>query len=113
MHARSHCPLGSCVPQQLFVPRPHNGWQATSFATHPAEHPCLEVVIEQQCWPVAHPVEAIFKIVQIWLSPGLKAMRPLESQPLINLGVKKPGLVELSVTVTVGLPGKDTQPVAV
>jgi hypothetical protein len=90
MHAESHRPLGSCEPQHVFVFGPHSGWHAIVSATHPAEHPWVEVTSEQQCWPAPHPVEAIFKIVQIWLSPGLRAARPLESQPLINFGMKNP-----------------------
>jgi hypothetical protein len=92
MHALSHDPFGSWLPQHLLVPGfAHSGWQAIASATHPAEQPCAEVGFVQQCSPLAHPVEATFKMVHIWLSPGLSGTRPFESQPLINLGVKKPG----------------------
>jgi hypothetical protein len=72
MHASLHFPLGSADPQHLFVPAGHNGWQTVVFGTHPEGHPELVVGVEQQWWPVGQPADAMFTMVQIVLSPGLR-----------------------------------------
>jgi hypothetical protein len=85
-----HFPLGSAEPQHLLSPAGHKGWQTVELGTHPEGQPELVVGVEQQCWPLGQPAEAMLIREQTELSPVLRVTLPEELHGPTNRVVISP-----------------------